>query len=164
MCLELKKGNSKVKIAEEDIVCWKWLRLHKNGKLFSPYQCNRYYLNDRMKDDVRVNKNATDSRGEDITHTLDRGCFHTFKHYDDAKFASGDSTWEWSSILSSTFNLVVKCIIPKGSKYYEGDFCLFRCEPMESYASKELKITDEIHTSEIDSPALMYLDMDETYI
>ena len=160
MCLELKKKNSRVKTAKKDIICWKWLRLHKDGKLLSPYRYKRYYLNDKMKDDVRVRKNAIDSRGEVIMYTLDQGCFHTFKHYDDAKFVSATSSWNWDS----TFSLVVKCIIPKGSKYYEGDFCLFGCEPMESYASKELKITDEIYVSEPDSPALMYLDKDETYI
>lgn len=138
MCLDLKKGNSRIKIAQEDIVCWKWLRLCKDGKLFSPYQNTRYYLNDRMKDTERVDRRVTSIRGVNITHMLSCGCFHTFKNKEDAEMFSVMNGW-----LSSC-GVVVKCIIPKGSKYYEGIFQSFGFETVDSYASKELITTVEI--------------------
>lgn len=161
MCLDLKKGNSKIKTAKEDITCWKWLKLDNDGKLFSPYQKTRYYLNDRMKDSKRVRKTPPLHclMGDAVECCLHDGCFHTFRHFHDASLVS-----VLSAHNEAYQEVIVKCTIPKGSKYYEGYFTPGFVQPMESYASKELVITDRIHSTALGLDALKHVNEDETYI
>ena len=144
MCLNLKSGDSKQKTAQEDIVCWKWLMKYSNGKLFSPYQRMEYFLDRKMHDDKKVDRKEKRKNGVNnkylpvvCSHKMSQGGYHTFKNFEDAdKFVKDDRT---------SNSVLVKCIIPKGSKYYEGYFQAWGYDyVIESYASKDLIVTGEV--------------------
>ena len=70
--------------------------------------------------------------------TIESGVFHTFAKRKDAieyaRFFSGGSLF--------TYLLIVKCIIPKGTRYYEGTFPIFSLGEKFAYGSKKLYVTD----------------------
>ena len=104
MCLKAKKDTVK-KIAEEDIVVWKYL-CRFNFKYYTPYQ--------NMK--VKVGKQYRTKLGKMICYStfdfavVNEG-FHSFKFEEDAH-----------TICKSENQVVCKCVIPKGSEYYEGTY------------------------------------------
>ena len=65
-------------------------------------------------------------------YSISGGVFHTFKKLDDAK----------EVVKHGKSFVIVKCIIPKGSIYYQGYFML--AEWCESYGSQVLHVTNEI--------------------
>ena len=138
MCLKLKEGNTKLIVADKDIVCYKILLQYPDGTYHSPYQRLPYELNKLMCDSVNVWKYRSDK-----TWNVGAGGFHTFAKFDEVKKAFDEN---FSDGLYPGFNpVIVKCFIPKGTKYYYGSFSfLFCAEKYESYASKKLMVTDEV--------------------
>lgn len=109
MCLYLKK-NTKKKIANRDIVCYKVVSYDKNDKthVVSQFEGFEYTLGKFEYSQL----DAPDAR-----HRVFRG-FHSYKYYEDALEAilldcnygnSWRNTWK-----------ICKCIIPNGSHYYDG--------------------------------------------
>lgn len=122
MCLIVKKGTP-IKIAEEDIVCYKKLDIYKvkdGMKLKSPYQYFVYKLGEEyrtsfgIEENIELGKNAwwADSRTEYFYKLFplqnlmayNQG-FHSYKK-DEIR------NWERPN---------VECIIPKGSQYVEDE-------------------------------------------
>ena len=97
MCLCIKEGDIP-KIAKKDIICYK--HIMKNwGEYFTSYQ----------KKSVKIG-NTYHSGLERFNNEIHKG-LHSYKYKEDAIKESE----KWVEILA-------KCIIPKGSKYYEGIF------------------------------------------
>ena len=131
MCLITTKNIPE--IAQEDIVCYKFyilimegdINYDKNG-LLSPYQgslaptINK--VTNTLLDKAYLKYGAA--------YMINRG-FHSFKYIDDLTKES----YFWQS----SYNIkIFKCIIPKGTKYYEGKFHDFPSYCSESIILKEI--------------------------
>lgn len=127
MCLIPYIG-SEFKIADRDIVCYKIVEKKANGIYKSPYVGFEYVIRVTYKDYVRCNYTER--------HEITKGMFHSFASSRDACKLCG----EWNGICNKIKHKVLKCIIPKGSTYIAGFFSHF----MPSYASKQIKILEEI--------------------
>lgn len=130
MCLYTKQ--TEPKISEEDIICYKFYRRY-NEILISPYQgCRAPEIG------ITTNANLGKSyrpKGYDLFHInfynirrVDEG-FHSFKTLEEVKHK-----------INGYRNLdlvIFKCIIPRGSSYYEGRF-----DRYESYCSNSIKLIE----------------------
>lgn len=162
MCLIIDEQNAKMKIANEDIVCYKivkqvekeyinplhWLeeklQFSKRTPLtyyktvfMSPYFNEIYEPNTVKVNKTRIQKRKVKQHEHDPKGwRIGGGVLHTFKDIKSAKKYYVDS------IGNAVQYMILKCFIPKGTKYYDGKM---DCnETYYSYASKSLKITDEI--------------------
>ena len=141
MCLYVKE-NKKPFIANEDIVCYKVV--YKNaGQYRSPYRCTLYKLNTTMNDSVRITKQkATYTFNGKSIWSISAGGFHVYSTLNEAK-THINKEYEISKAkgITELYNFVIlKCIIPKDTKYYIGTF-----SGMKSYCSKSLKIIEEVN-------------------
>lgn len=124
MCLIV---NTQYKIAKEDITCYKILEKDYNGNLFSPYTFFKWNLNKLTK--AKGKPYLGNSKRKHIT----AGYFHTFKTIVAAK----KQLTLWLNINRN--HLICKCIIPKGTKYWEG-----LCDGYKSFATKNLIIESKL--------------------
>lgn len=122
-----------VRVAETDIVCYKMIEVYgrKKGEevLRTPYQGTR----------VELNKTYTAEGIEDLYSEVDddfmqievgSGFIHSFQEFEDAM----------EDVLDYGYgNIVVKCIIPKGTEYIKGMF-----DSYYGYASKKIVYTNTI--------------------
>ena len=126
MCLQTDSNIPK--IANEDITCYKVLRITKEGQLTS-------YYHPTMKWEIGKEYEEPDS--VDCKYLeVNGGVFHSYKKLLDA---------QWENMMSVVYNYddrvgVFMCIIPKGTRYYEG----WTLDEEASYASKRLKVVGEI--------------------
>lgn len=113
MCLNAK-GN--YKIAKEDIVCYKILSENYYGELYSPFTLFKI-----KTDVVMTAEGKTEIEKFRDVKRISRGYFHTFKVRKTAvEHSCGPRP-------------VYECVIPKGTKYWEGKF-----GTALGYASKKL--------------------------
>lgn len=151
MCLYLTKRDSIV--AQEDIVCYKVLIVEKISavgldfrydfrgpsfhteplkyRFFAPFTHYEYRLGMILSADENVTIQSNDCMTF-FPYSISEGVFHTYKKLDDAK-----------EVLKHGTFVVVKCIIPKGSIYYQGYFML-DIGWCESYGSQVLCVTNKI--------------------
>lgn len=106
MCLITR--NSIPIIAKKDIICYKIYNKTEEGYLSSPYL--GYIAS--MQNFTELEPNPI---GSDHKYIINKG-FHSFKHLKNAKLDV-----QFYPFLY-TDNIIYKCIIPKGSKYYRGLF------------------------------------------
>ena len=131
MCLYTKQVEPK--IAEKDIVCYKFYRRY-NEILISPYQ-------EVVAPEIGIVTNTKleksyRSKGYDLFHInfydfriVDEG-FHSFKTLEEVKHKVNG--------YRNNLDLVIfKCIIPRGSSYYEGRFDIYK-----SYCSNSIKLIE----------------------
>ena len=117
MCLRIAK-DQEVKIAQEDIVCYKVLKSRDNG-LYSPYQQTLYKLGETMS--------ATIGRPEMMKILSIFGVdSNEFKGIEEGlhSYADKESAEQFRTGLIGMTLCVA--IIPKGAEYYEGTFDLFQ--------------------------------------
>ena len=130
MCLITTKNIPKV--AQEDIVCYKFYKLYDNGELFSPYQGSHAPAINEITNTLLGGAEYAEMFLNGITismYFVNLG-FHSFKCFDDL-------VKETNFYLFSTIK-IFKCIIPKGSKYYEGVYCEYPSYCSESIILKEI--------------------------
>lgn len=148
MCLSLEKGRTTLKKADEDIVCYKVLvKNNEKGFIKSPYMWKPYKLGELKKDKTPVKKESVNTTNTLSTteKTVESGVFHTFQFFEDAKkFAINSIIESYWGFFDGNLSIVVKCIIPKGTRYYEGMFGGIFYPGYKSYGSKQLKVGDEI--------------------
>lgn len=165
MCLIIDEQNAKLKIANEDIVCYKLVKkveqeyinlLHWIEKFskrtpltyhktffVSPYYNEIYEPNTVKVNKTRIQKRKVKQHEHDPkVWRIGGGVLHTFKDVKSAKKYYEDSGIAFRNSNDAIQYLILKCIIPKGTKYYNGKMDCY--ETYYSYASKSLKITDEI--------------------
>lgn len=136
MCLLIYSATKpQPKIAEQDIVVYKLLRILENGKLVTPFRHCEVTLGKTYEEFVeppyKIKSSDTTNDGFNV-YRIDIG-FHSFANKEDAKFFRLTSLGV-RIIRITDFLQIVKCIIPKGAMYYEGTFGFCR-----SY------ISDKIH-------------------
>ena len=120
MCLIAKEN---YKTAKEDIVCYKILHKNYYGDLYSPFTLFGYKI-----DEVTTAKGRSDIiRYENGSKEISRGYLHTFK------------TRKAAEHYCCVSQSVYKCIIPKGTTYWEGTF-----QGYSGFASKKLIVKENI--------------------
>ena len=125
MCLWTK--NAVKKIADKDIVCYKVICKVGND-----------YLTIYQRTPIELGKTYTDNelihmgKGNDVYY-IGQGVYHTFKKYKDAVVFLREH-------FLFTNRVIVRCVIPKGTEYYEGTFD----DEEESYGSKTLYLSKKI--------------------
>lgn len=151
MCLYLTKRDSIV--AQEDIVCYKVLIVEKISgvgldfrnyfrgpsfhteplkyRFLAPFTHYEYRLGMILLTDENVTIQSND--WATYPYSISEGVFHTFKKLEDAK----------EVVKHGKSFVIVKCIIPKGSIYYQGYF-MPDTEWCENYGSQVLYVTNEI--------------------
>lgn len=138
MCLIVNKENCKAKVAEKDIICYKlmygYCNDNKEIRIITPYQLKELPFNEPIVAEGRATKHPDE---DDANQKLiGQGVIHSYSALDgavDDMIGFGDG------------NIIFKAIIPKGTKYYEGDF-----DGTPAYGSKKLIITDVIAGTSFD--------------
>ena len=112
---------AKIKETTEDIVCYK-VYISFEGKLRSPFMRS---LAPNINEVAKTYLEEPHGKG----NCIERG-FHSFANLEDTLKIGAD--------IPQLFDMVViKCIIPKGSKCYEGSFW-----GMTSYCSDSIKLIE----------------------
>lgn len=127
MCLIVRKDATAL-IAEEDIICYKILEKKDEDEYITPYRYVAVDMGSKILEaEGEVNIESCKKVGR-----IEGGVIHTFAFLEEA----------CCEVLASecTVNIwkVFKCIIPKGTKYYEGKF-----GPTLSYGSTCIKFIEE---------------------
>ena len=146
MCLVTEQ--LKPKIASKDITCYKILLLTSGNFYISPYRHFTFFENQVNPKKVFKAKKSwwtINIHGDDLevindngvdTYELNSGFFHMYKDYDSAVKAIKNSvTGERES------SVVFECVIPKGSRYYEGVTSIYL---LSSIASDKLKFIKQL--------------------
>ncbi len=120
MCLTLDKHSKRTK-AEEDIACYKIVTMSLSGCYYTYYQGIRINIGETYDSYLRKYKSDFGSKVEEG--------LHSFKELKDARYFQSLRSWSF----------IIKCVIPKGSWYYEG---FFGAE--KSYASNKLKYIEVV--------------------
>ena len=147
MCLSLQRGETTFKKADEDIVCYKVLVKNNDGFIRSPYIGIPYRLGELKKDRIPVKKEMVNIKNtlSRTEVTVESGVFHTFQFLEDAKKLAIDGIISnYFGFLDGNYPIVVKCFIPKGTRYYEGMFGGIFYPTNKCYGSKQLKVGEEI--------------------
>ena len=128
MCLVL--SHLKPKIADKDIVCYKLVEKTKiKGIYKSNYQGFEYIIRQLYTNnlDIRFANKSMKWYFYKSFYKIEEGMFHSYVSH-------------LYPILSPLpCCALLKCIIPKGAYYYEGEF-----DESPSYASSQIKILEEI--------------------
>ena len=146
MCLITEQ--LKPKIASKDITCYKILLLTSGNFYISPYRHFTFFENQVNPKKVFKAKKSwwtINIHGDDLepfndngidAFTLNSGVFHMYKDYDSAVKAI-----KWLVPREKESYAIFECVIPKGSRYYEGFTSIYR---LPSIASDKLKIVKQI--------------------
>lgn len=136
MCLYLNEV--KPKVAETDIICYKTLVDKKgDGRFESPYfgkKVNSAILSGKLSYNAKGRIEPVVNIGyNDLgkLYRIGRGLVHTWQDF--------NAAW-YHAVKFSAFNEVVfECIIPAGTKYYEGYFDAQDGNGDKCYGSKKIK-------------------------
>lgn len=129
MCLITTKDIPE--IAQEDIVCYKLYKLRDN-KLLSPYREVVAPNINEVTNTVLDRACVFSYKGNHVNYSVSRG-FHSYKNISNSK----EELRFWIHFLAYSNVRIFKCIIPKGTKYYEGKFGDFPSYCSESIILKE---------------------------
>lgn len=123
MCLDLY-GDNTLKVAEEDIICYKFLKRVSKNNFTSPYQHFKYDLGveysaeftvfDKEHLTVTYDSSGKPSSTFELNYQVEEG-LHSAKKLDEIR--------EYVDLFNFTYTgdyVIVECIIPKGASYYEG--------------------------------------------
>jgi len=132
MCLKIRK-NAKVKTAEKDIVCYKVVeKLAKSGYV-TPFFNMPISIGEEYGD-VSLEK-----KGNIYEVVVEEG-YHSLKTFEDAA--------NYAAMLMLVRHVsftIIKCVIPKGAKYYDGMTPIFGYKLYNSYASDKIRYTDVVY-------------------
>ena len=135
MCLITTNCNTLV--ADNDIVCYKFASVDDDGCLHAPYRPNCVYHRGDLHTEINLQKtaypcNSTDNYGyKKLVYYVDVG-WHSLKSKEDCVSCISNAN---ESLLKKKQYVVLRCIIPKGTKYYYG---LYGNKP--AYCSEQIII------------------------
>ena len=146
MCLYTH--NMIANVAEKDIICYKIMKtavysgLKTDGLFFSPYMNMGWEIgNEYDHDGANFEDLPLNYEHRTKLYKWENGFFHTFKSLTGAIYHT-----HWVN-EHNTFGVpcvVMKCVIPKGTEYYEGDGA-FNCYREDGYASRNIKTVEVVH-------------------
>lgn len=131
----------KHKIAKEDIVCYKLMHYLGGDEWRTPYQNFLVVL-----DVIEGKKDFCADDGEDlpkdITPNMSSNIFYVGGGYIHTYASEIDAKVEKNQYPTNYLHLsVFECIIPKGTKYLEGQ----DCDYMHEYASERIRFVKKIY-------------------
>lgn len=138
MCLYTKSLEAKV--AKKDIVCYKLLHENiiypsKARYYYTPFQEKNIILGQEVKANGELKKGTRRlyqfSSYKEYNNLVHSGAIHTFATFKGVE----EFMLKYASEYDMQNSVVVRCVIPKGTKYYEG---IFESTGLKSYASKKL--------------------------
>jgi len=122
MCFYVPK-RQRIKIAENDITCYKIVEVCSNTKTLRSQFLGFFY---NFKETYKIKKEFPQYKKVDLItkskRVIDKG-FHSYI----------EMSYSHRSHFPSNFTKIVECIIPKGSKYHVN-------EEMNEYVSESIKI------------------------
>jgi hypothetical protein len=132
MCFAIyQKTNPKLRIAKKDIVCYKLVFLGKNDNTFIP----EYAYTEGFRYKLKKIAYAKNMKGKRIKKFL------VAKHksrYEDYKFEVDEGIHSYMLPFESygEGEIVLKCIIPKGTEYLRNDteYVSLKLKPIEIYS------------------------------
>lgn len=138
MCLNINTENPKsvkAETAKSDIICYKVLKAYRteytqdNHKIWfeTPYTGMPMEFGKTYTDKLKIEKSWD---REEETVSIGQGIFHSFTDLESAI----NEVEEWGE-----GNIIVECVIPKGTKMYNGFFDYSEC-----YGSKKITIGTKI--------------------
>ena len=141
MCLVTKQSESK--IASKDITCYKVLLLTSDNFYISPHKFFTFFenqVNPKKVFKAKKSRWLENVPGDDLvpdymdadTYELCSGFFHMYQDYDSAVKAIRGEKESY---------VIFECVIPKGSRYYEGITSMYL---LPSIASDRLKFVKQI--------------------
>ena len=126
MCLYIKKY-SRIRVANKDIKCLKFVYTDYNGELTTPFQRVKVELGKTYHSDIVIKK----GRWDDSERLINIGLHSLMKVEDCHSVTRRISAYNYK---------IINCIIPKGSKYITGMFD----ELWKSYVSDTIIYIDEV--------------------
>lgn len=136
MCLYTK--NKKAKTASEDLVCYKVLikNYGTHSCCVTPYAGYVVEFDKELVADGQKSINHLRMQDFHTNYGVKSGFFHTYENYNDALMVARDI--KLNKRFTSCY--VAKCIIPKGTNYYDGLTACGYCKEYvaKSYASERL--------------------------
>ena len=140
MCLT-KHSKSVVKKATKDIVVYKHADIDTNGMIYSPYRHTKVGNAKQFPKHLKITKSE-----RILSLTVDKWIendyiyrgFHSFKTLKDCMLDAEDQG----------FDIIVKCIIPKGSHYCNGYF-EYVSQKAHKYVELSSYVSTEIIYSEV---------------
>lgn len=137
MCLSLNEKRLP-SVAEHDIICYKVLQFH-NKAFYSLYETPyaKMFVSDRIISGKENLKPWPEIRITGPMQEVSQGFIHTYTYLDHAKLQQA-----WLNEAGRTYD-IFKCIIPKGTKFYDGE-CFAGPEPVPGFASLEIKFIEKI--------------------
>lgn len=120
-------------IAKEDIIAYKVLEINCDDLMFTPY----------LHMSIEFNKLYIDIKQErEEFNRLTSGVYHLFSSIEDAILLKEHSEKKYANRFNRSKFIIVKAIIPKGTKYYVGK-CEIGCKlddvfRYESYGTKSV--------------------------
>ena len=142
MCLYTH--NMIANVADEDIVCYKIMKtsLDEEKGYFSPYMDTMWEIGKEYNHDSlnyeELPLHYGRSSGE---YAFSVGYYHSFKNITDAIAHTNLANHR---MTFGSICVVMKCVIPKGTEYYEGDGA-FNCYREDGYASRNIKTVEVVH-------------------
>lgn len=133
MCLIIRK-NAKVKTAEKDIVCYKVVEKGAKSGYATPFFNMPISIGEEYGD-VSLEK-------KDNIHgiVVEEG-YHSLKTFEDA----ADYTAMLMLLHQFHHFTIVKCVIPKGAKYYDGRTTIKFGELHNGYASDKIRYVEVVY-------------------
>ena len=139
MCLFLKKDKDTIKQAKKDIPCYKVLSRHKSDD--GTHQLRTPFMQDEVDYGITVKAEGENRTTIDFAEweegrfkfsrkLMGEGFIHTFKSIKDAEISLENAFYDFYNPV------IIKCFIPKGTWYYEGEF---EYTGSVSYASESLR-------------------------
>lgn len=145
MCLKVVQPGVlkelKFKIAEDDIVCYKIAVRNNDDSYCTRYQYFHFKLGETYQNTEEIElENYNPYYIENIEFLdIGKGLFHAFVNEKDARYFLNETYQTWERTL-----YIIKCVIPKGTEYVEGDF-----GTMPNYGSRAIKFVSEEPTISI---------------
>lgn len=127
MCLKIYKDTSKPFIANEDIICYKFLTCRSKEYYHTPYMGMPVSIGSTYTTVLDTNYFKYE---QEILECCNQ-CIGELEH----GFHSFANIVDVNKYLANKHNVLVKCVIPKGSMYFVGIYDNFL-----SYASDSIKL------------------------
>lgn len=134
MCLIIEsESNPKPKIADEHIVCYKVIELY-NGNWLTPFRSKKIEIGKTYESKLNCDFVAY------MEYSVDTG-LHSMTDYNGARKLKEILTF----VEPRRAYEIVKCVIPKGSQYYEGIFKANYHNLLSSYASSKVEYREFVN-------------------
>lgn len=118
MCLF--KAIRQIQIADKDIECYKVLKSNLQSMYYQfQYELNKKYSKNWDEEFIEYATNKTDLGGNMFHVSTDKElCIH---FYGERILARDEDGFPMEVVLSDS-QVLIKCIIPKGTRYYQGSY------------------------------------------